>query len=132
MPAEGKNILLIYKTDITHRIVIATLRKIGFTKFIEVNGRSNALANLMAGGINLIVSDQSCEIDGIEILKSWEGNEKFQPIPFVIISKEGKADVILAAGKAGVDEYILIPPCLSASEQKEFIQAVHKKLEKFL
>ncbi|MFA4941959.1 MAG: hypothetical protein WC582_05245 [Patescibacteria group bacterium] len=131
MSVEEKKVLLIYKTSITSRIAKIILQKIGFALFIEVNNRSDALAHLMAGGIDLVVSDQSREIDGAEILKSWKENEKFEPIPFVIISKEGKIDIILYAGRAGVDEYILISPCLSSPEQKELLSAVRKKLERF-
>lgn len=132
MSTKEKKVMLIYKNVIISRIAREMLRKIGFSQFIEVDNRSDALANLMAGNIDLVVSDQSLEVDGGGISRDWRNLGNSQIIPFVIISKQGSIDIILAAGRAGVDEYIVLPCSLSSSEQKEFVQAVCKKLDKFL
>jgi two-component system chemotaxis response regulator CheY len=125
-----KKVLLIYKDKILRRIVKEILRKIGFSRFVETDNRSEALANLMLGTIDLVVSDQNETVDGVEILKNWKENEKFKLVVFFIMTREGKTDVILSAGRAGVDGYILIPVGSSASDQKFLLQDISKRMKK--
>lgn len=60
--------------------------------------------------IHFIISDWEMENgNGIDLLQYMRNTEKFKKTPFLMLSSVGKKEIVLAAIKAGVSDYLLKP-----------------------
>ena len=110
-----------YKTML--RIVRNLLSKLGFTDVDEAMDGTEALDKLRSRSYGLIISDWNMQpMTGFELLKQVRANDHFKSIPFVMVTAESKAENVVAARKAGVNNYIIKP--FSAEVLKAKLKAV--------
>lgn len=105
-----KRVLIVddYRTML--RIIGNLLRQLGFEHIEEATDGKEAIEFLKAGPIDLILSDWNMEpMSGLELLKEVRANEKTKHIPFIMITAESKAENVVAAKQAGVNNYIVKP-----------------------
>ena len=107
----GMNVLIVddYKTML--RIIKNLLAQLGFKNVDEATDGKMALEKLAQKQYGLIISDWNMEpMTGYELLKSVRGgNDNHKGVPFIMITAEGKTENVVAAKKAGVDNYIIKP-----------------------
>ena len=97
-----------YKTML--RIVRNLLAKLGFKDVDEATDGTEALNMLQGRHYGLIISDWNMQpMTGYELLKQVRTNDQFKSIPFVMVTAESKAENVIAARKAGVNNYIIKP-----------------------
>jgi two-component system chemotaxis response regulator CheY len=97
-----------YKTML--RIIRNLLKQIGFEDVDEAADGSEALGKMRDKRYGLVISDWNMEpMTGIELLKEVRSDEKLNRTPFIMVTAESKTENVIAAKKAGVNNYIVKP-----------------------
>lgn len=111
-----------YKTMI--RIIRNLLKQLGFDNVDEAADGEEAFQKMQAnGGFGLVISDWNMEpMTGYELLKHVRGDEKLKGTPFIMITAESKTENVIAAKRAGVNNYIVKP--FNAATLKQKISSV--------
>jgi two-component system, chemotaxis family, chemotaxis protein CheY len=107
---KNMNILIVddYKTML--RIIRNLLNQIGFDKIDEAMDGKEAFTKLRDKEYQLVISDWNMEpMSGYELLKSVRADEKLKALPFILVTAESKTENVIAAKKAGVNNYIVKP-----------------------
>ena len=110
-----------YKTMI--RIIRNLLKQLGFDNVDDAEDGAAALSKLRSKQYGLVISDWNMEpMTGYELLKEVRADDKLKATPFIMITAESKAENVIAAKKAGVNNYIVKP--FNAATLKGKISAV--------
>ena len=110
-----------YKTMI--RIIRNLLKQLGFSDVDEAADGSEAFAKMKERNYVLVISDWNMEpMTGYQLLKEVRSDEALKPTPFILITAESKTENVIAAKKAGVNNYIVKP--FNAATLKSKIEAV--------
>ncbi|MGF1606690.1 MAG: response regulator [Rhodothalassiaceae bacterium] len=120
---KGMPILIVddYKTML--RIVRNLLKQLGFDNVDEATDGSMALEKLRSKSYGLVISDWNMEpMTGYELLKEVRADGQLKNTPFIMVTAESKTDNVVAAKKAGVNNYIVKP--FNAATLKQKLQAV--------
>ena len=107
---EEMRILIVddYKTML--RIIRNLLAELGFKNVDEATDGSAALESLRAKKYDLVISDWNMEpMTGLELLREVRADEVLKPMPFIMVTAESKTENVVAAKKAGVNNYIVKP-----------------------
>jgi len=97
-----------YKTML--RIIRNLLRQIGFNNVDEASDGATALQKLRRDNFGLVISDWNMEpMTGLQLLKEVRADEKLRGLPFIMVTAESKTENVIAAKKAGVNNYIVKP-----------------------
>ena len=86
------------------------LNQLGFKNVIEAKSGRDALMKLESANVDLIISDWNMEpMTGYEFLKEVRADNQLKDTPFIMVTAESKTDNVIAAKKAGVNNYIVKP-----------------------
>lgn len=97
-----------YKTML--RIIRNLLKQLGFDNVDEAADGSAALAKMRTRQYGLVISDWNMEpMTGYQLLQEVRADESLKATPFIMITAESKTDNVIAAKKAGVNNYIVKP-----------------------
>jgi len=97
-----------YQTMI--RIIRNLLNQLGFKNIEEAKDGKQALEKLNAGKFGLVISDWNMEpMTGYELLQQVRSSDKLKTTPFIMVTAESKTENVIAAKKAGVNNYIVKP-----------------------
>lgn len=95
-----------YKTIL--KIVRGLLNQLGFTNIEEATDGSMAWGMMQQKDYKLLLCDWNMEpMNGLDLLKKIRADEKFKTMPFIMVTAETKAENILIAKQAGVNNYIV-------------------------
>ncbi|HUU67796.1 MAG TPA: response regulator [Methyloceanibacter sp.] len=110
-----------YKTMI--RIICNLLKQLGFANVDEANDGTAALNMMREKDYGLIISDWNMEpMTGYELLREVRADDRLSRTPFIMVTAESKTDNVIAAKKAGVNNYIVKP--FNAATLKSKIDAI--------
>ena len=110
-----------YKTMV--RIIRNLLKQIGFDDVDEASDGTEALAKLKERQYGLVISDWNMEpMTGYEQLKQVRDDSALNTLPFILVTAEAKSENVIAAKKAGVNNYIVKP--FNAQTLKSKIETV--------
>ncbi len=111
MPANKEmRILVVDDFSTMRRIVKNILRQLGFNNIVEADDGTTALQKLNAEKIDFVITDWNMpKMTGMELLKEIRADEKFKKIPVLMVTAEALQENIIAAVKAGVNNYIVKP-----------------------
>ena len=105
------------------RILRQLLSQIGFTKIEEAADGTGALAMLRATPFGLVISDWNmAPMSGIELLVEVRKDANLKDLPFILATAESKPENVIAAKKAGANNYIVKP--FNAETLRSKIQSV--------
>jgi two-component system chemotaxis response regulator CheY len=105
------------------RIIGNLLRQVGFTDIDAAGDGAAALEKMRAKRYGLIISDWNMSpMSGLDLLKNVRGDPALHNTPFIIITADSKIENVIAAKKAGVNNYIVKP--FNAQTLKAKIDAV--------
>ena len=105
------------------RIIRNLLRQLGFEHIDEATDGTAALNKLRDKRYGLVISDWNMEpMTGYELLKEVRADPSLQKTPFIMVTAESKTENVIAAKKAGVNNYIVKP--FNAQTLKTKIDAV--------
>ena len=97
-----------YKTML--RIVGNLLKQLVFKNFEEATDGTMALTKLQQKPYKLIISDWNMQpMTGMELLTQVRAHPSLKSIPFIMVTAESKPENVIAAKKAGVNNYIVKP-----------------------
>lgn len=110
-----------YKTML--RIIRNLLKQLGFNNVDEATDGAQALEKMRGKKFGLVISDWNMEpMTGYELLKEVRADAHMKDTPFIMVTAESKTDNVIAAKKAGVNNYIVKP--FNAATLKTKISAV--------
>ena len=110
-----------YKTMI--RIIRNLLKQLGFENVDDAADGTEAFEKMKERRYGLVISDWNMEpMTGYELLKHVRGDSDLCKTPFIMVTAESKTENVIAAKKAGVNNYIVKP--FNAQTLKGKIEAV--------
>jgi two-component system chemotaxis response regulator CheY len=113
------NVLVVDDFATMRRIIKNALKQIGFTKILEADDGTTALAVLKKNQVDLIISDWNMpKMTGLDLLKKVRGEESTKKIPFLMVTAEAQKDNVLQAIQAGVSNYVVKPFTADAIKEK--------------
>jgi two-component system, chemotaxis family, chemotaxis protein CheY len=97
-----------YQTMI--RIIRNLLKQLGFENVDEAADGREALGKMKIKKYGLVISDWNMEpMTGYELLREVRSDELLKATPFIMVTAESKTENVIAAKKAGVNNYIVKP-----------------------
>ena len=92
------------------RIIRNLLKQLGFNNVDEASDGREALEKMKLKKYGLVISDWNMEpMTGYELLREVRSDELLKPTPFIMVTAESKTENVIAAKKAGVNNYIVKP-----------------------
>lgn len=92
------------------RILRNLLKQIGFVNVDDASDGAAALEKLREKNYGLVISDWNMEpMTGYELLQQVRADEALKDLPFIMVTAEAKTENVIAAKKAGVNNYIVKP-----------------------
>ncbi len=105
------------------RIIRNLLKQLGFENVDDASDGAKALDMISQKRYGLVISDWNMEpMTGYELLKHVRSRDATARLPFIMITAESKTENVIAAKKAGVNNYIVKP--FNAQTLKGKIDAV--------
>lgn len=92
------------------KVIRNLLKQVGYENIVEAEDGVVALKTLKSKKIDLVISDWNMpNMTGIELLKAVRADEELSTTPFLMVTAEALQDNVIAAVKAGVNNYIVKP-----------------------
>ena len=105
------------------RIIRNLLRQLGFENVDDAADGTVALAKMQARKYGLVISDWNMEpMTGYDLLRQVRADPHLAKTPFIMVTAESKTENVIAAKKAGVNNYIVKP--FNAQTLQNKIEAV--------
>ena len=118
--------LIVDDSITTRRIILNTLKTLGYTNVVEANDGKDAYAKLYIENPGFIITDWNMpNMSGLEFVTTVRKDEKYREIPILMVTTRGMKNDILDALKAGVNSYVVKP--FTASTVKEKIEQILNK-----
>ena len=115
----SKPVLVVDDYNTMIRIMHNLLKQLGFEQVDDANDGSTALAKLRKRDYGLVISDWNMEpITGYELLVKGRSDEQLKKTPFILVTAESKTENVMAAKKAGVNNYSVKPFNAATLKQK--------------
>lgn len=118
-------ILVVDDSPTMRRIVINSLKRIGYKDVCEGENGLEGLEQLQAGGVDFIITDWNMpEMNGLEFVKKVRESSDWSGLPILMVTTRSVQGDVIEAMKAGVNSYIVkpfTPPVL-----KEKIESILK------
>lgn len=116
-------ILVVDDSLTMRRIVINTLKTIGYDNVIEAADGKEALTKLFAEGFDFLVTDWNMpEMNGLDLVNAVRTNPQFENLPILMVTPRGNKEDVIEAMKSRVNNYIIKP--FTAPELKEKIELI--------
>ena len=105
------------------RIIRNLLRQLGFENVDEASNGAAALEKMRLKRYGLVISDWNmAPTTGYDLLRQVRADPMLAKTPFIMVTAESKTENVIAAKKAGVNNYIVKP--FNAQTLKTKIEAV--------
>ena len=103
-------ILIVDDSPTMRRILVNTVQKAGYPNCQEAEDGKDALAKLMAGTYDLIMTDWNMpNMSGLELVEAVRADSKLKEIPILMVTTRNMKEDIVNAIKTGVNGYIVKP-----------------------
>ncbi len=105
------------------RILRNLLKQLGYENVDDASDGTEALKKINEKQYGLIISDWNMEpMTGYDLLRQVRAKSETMRLPFIMVTAESKTENVIAAKKAGVNNYIVKP--FNAQTLKGKIDAV--------
>jgi two-component system, chemotaxis family, chemotaxis protein CheY len=112
-------ILIVDDYNTMVRIIRNLLKQLGFENVDDASDGTIALQKLRAKKYSLMISDWNMEpMSGYDLLMKVRADPAFGKTPFIMVTAESKTENVIAAKKAGVNNYIVKPFNAQTLQQK--------------
>lgn len=103
-------ILIVDDSPTMRRILVNTVIKAGYSDVKEAEDGRDALAKLMAGEYDLLMTDWNMpNMNGLELVQTVRADDKLKNIPILMVTTRNMKEDIVNAIKSGVNGYIVKP-----------------------
>lgn len=109
---KNMHILVVDDFSTMRRIITNVLRQLGFDSITEAEDGVKALQKLESESFDFVITDWNMpEMSGLDLIKAIRASEdeKLKAMPVLMVTAEALQDNIIAAAKAGVNNYIIKP-----------------------
>jgi two-component system chemotaxis response regulator CheY len=104
------SVLLVDDSKLMINIIRGLLQHLGITDVDDANDGASALAKMRSKRYGLVISDWNMvPMSGYELLRELRNDPGLKRTPFIMVTSESKTENVIAAKKAGVDNYIVKP-----------------------
>lgn len=101
------------------KIVRGLLQQLGFRDIDEATDGQSAYSMICGRQYGLVISDWNMQpMTGLDLLKRVRSEPKTAKLPFIMVTAEAKAENVVAARQAGVNNYIIKPFTQAVLKQK--------------
>lgn len=101
------------------RIIQNLLKSLGFSNVHGAVSAQEAVAKMAENEYGLIISDWNMEpMSGMDLLLKLRADDEKKDIPFIMVTAESKTEHVVAAKRAGVNNYIVKPFNAQTLKQK--------------
>jgi two-component system chemotaxis response regulator CheY len=91
-------------------IIRSLLQHLGFNDVDDASDGAAALAKLRSKRYGLVISDWNmAPMSGYDLLREIRSDPALKRTPFIMVTSESKTENVIAAKRAGVDNYIVKP-----------------------
>lgn len=116
-------VLVVDDSAMMIRILRTLLRQIGFADVDDAGDGATALAQMRRKRYGLVISDWNMEpMSGYDFLREVRRDEHLKRTLFIMVTGEAKTEHVIAARRAGVNNYIVKP--FNAQTLKAKIESV--------
>ena len=120
---KAMHILVVDDYNTMRRIIRNLLKQLGFDNVDEAADGGEAFKKMQEKAYGLVISDWNMEpMTGYDLLREVRADPNLATTPFIMITAESKTENVIAAKKAGVNNYIVKP--FNAATLKTKIDAV--------
>lgn len=110
------------------RIVLNTLKTIGFDNVLEAADGKDAMAKILSEGADFLITDWNMpEMNGLELARWVRATPQFSGMPILMVTTRGNKEDVIDAMKARVNNYIVKP--FTAQGLKDKIDLILKATE---
>lgn len=103
-------ILVVDDSPTMRRILVNTVQKAGYSKIQEAVDGKDALAKLLAGDFDLLMTDWNMpNMSGLELVVAVRQESKLKSMPILMVTTRNMKEDIVNAIKMGVNGYIVKP-----------------------
>lgn len=103
-------ILVVDDSPTMRRILVNTVQKAGYSNIQEAVDGKDALAKLLAGDFDLLMTDWNMpNMNGLELVVAARAEVKLKSIPILMVTTRNMKEDIVNAIKMGVNGYIVKP-----------------------
>ena len=107
---SDKRVLTVDDSPTMRRIIVNSLKKIGFENIIEAENGVEGFEKLAANEVDLIITDWNMpEMNGEQFVKKLREDPKYKETPILMITTRGMKDDVITAVKMGVNGYVVKP-----------------------
>jgi two-component system chemotaxis response regulator CheY len=116
---KNKKILVVDDSSLMRGFAKGSLKQLKLNNVDEAENGEEALIKLKKERYDLILSDLHMpNMNGIELLRAVRSNSNLKDIPFIIMTLDGKKDVLLDAVKEGLNGFLIKPVTASSLNTK--------------
>jgi two-component system, chemotaxis family, chemotaxis protein CheY len=91
------------------RIVVNSLKRIGFESFVEAEDGREALDSF-DGSIDFVITDWNMpNMGGLDFVKALRGSPEGKNVPILMVTTRSVREDIVQAAQAGVNNYVVKP-----------------------
>ncbi len=129
MADRSVKILVVDDFATMRKVVRNLLKQGGYDDIVEAEDGAMAFKTLKSQKIDVVVSDWNMpNMSGLELLKAVRADAELAKTPFLMVTAEALQDNVVAAVKAGVNNYIVKP--FTAEVLNEKIKKLVEGLDK--
>ncbi|PKN72872.1 MAG: response regulator [Deltaproteobacteria bacterium HGW-Deltaproteobacteria-10] len=129
MADRSVKILVVDDFATMRKVVRNLLKQGGYDDIVEAEDGVMAFKTLKSQKIDVVVSDWNMpNMSGLELLKAVRADAELAKTPFLMVTAEALQDNVVAAVKAGVNNYIVKP--FTAEVLNEKIKKLVEGLDK--
>ncbi len=106
----SRPVLVVDESAMMIGIIRKLLQQLGFIDVDDAGDGAAALTKMRAKRYGLVISDWNMEsMTGYDFLREVRGDPGLKRTPFIMMTAESNTEHVIAAKKAGVDNYIVKP-----------------------
>ncbi|MET0336840.1 response regulator [Caulobacter sp. 73W] len=120
MPAASSISVLVVDDQLTMRALVRNgLQQIGFRDVREAADGEEALKNVVAKPVNLIISDFNMpKMDGLALLRAVRAHPPISKTAFVMLTGRADRELVQRAVQFGVNNYLVKPFTVQVLREK--------------
>ena len=107
----GLKFLVVDDSVTMRRIVVNSLKNLGYNDYVEANDGNDAFAKLNAdNSINFVITDWNMpNMTGLELTQAIRGDAAKNSLPILMVTTRGVKEDIVQALQARVNNYVVKP-----------------------
>lgn len=106
----NKKIIFVDDSPTMRRIIMNSLKKLGFEDIIEAENGVDALKKIGNNKFDMVITDWNMpEMNGEELVKELRGRDKFKDTPILMVTTRGLQEDVMSAIRMGVNGYVIKP-----------------------